>query len=68
MHVVVVVVTFTHHQPVDAKQVLGGIIGLVVHVTVFVRIPVDDNAVQGTHYRVDRHQQEPPQRRSQEYI
>lgn len=61
--VVIVVIALAHHQPVYFEQILRRIVGFKIYVPVFVRKPVNDNTVQGSHDGLKRNQEKPPQRR-----
>ncbi len=50
-------VTLAQHQHIDRKQVARGVIGLVIRAAEFVRKPVDDGSVNGSHEVMDRQQQ-----------
>lgn len=61
----VIVITFSHHQPVKLKKVLWCIIGWIINMTIFVRKPVNDHTVKRPHSKMQRQQQEEPERRRQ---
>ena len=55
--VVIVVIAFAHHQEVKRQEVLGGVSYFKVSVSILMRKPVDDRAMDGAHQEMDRQKQ-----------
>ena len=54
VNVVVVVITFAEHQPVNFEQVFRRVICFKIYIAVLVCIPVDDHAMERSHHRMYR--------------